>query len=192
MIAIGIAALLAVGVVAFVGARLAQSPSAPPPTEAAPQPGPTWQESQPAEPQRPAPPETVTHTATVTQPPASPRPAPPAPSRPSGDLGLPTPMSSPSCNGEGIVVLGIVTTPGRYAAGVQRLLDVHPGASYLRTDQSCPSLRQADDEGDPIYAVYRHAGTTEREVRAAVRAAGGGAYGKWLDNSTDPGYMIPC
>jgi hypothetical protein len=96
MIAIGIAALLAVGVVAFVGARLAQSPSAPPPTEAAPQPGPTWQESQPAEPQRPAPPETVTHTATVTQPPAPPRPAPPAPSRPSGDLGLPTPMSSPS------------------------------------------------------------------------------------------------
>ena len=68
MIAIGIAALLAVGVVAFVGARLAQSPSAPPPTEASPQPGSTWQETQPEEPQWPAPLETVTPTATVAQP----------------------------------------------------------------------------------------------------------------------------
>ena len=101
-------------------------------------------------------------------------------------------MSSPSCNGQGIVVLGSVTTPGRYAEGIQRLLNAHPGASYLRTDQSCPSLRRADDEGDPIYAVYRHAGATQREVCAAVHAAGGGAYGKWLDYSTNPEYIIPC
>jgi serine/threonine protein kinase, bacterial len=25
-----------------------------------------------------------------------------------------------------------------------------------------------------------------------LRAAGGGAYGKWLDYETDPAYMIPC
>ena len=56
---------------------------------------------------------------------------------------------------------------------------LHPGASYLRTDQSCPSLRQADEEGDPIYAVYRPAGITQAQVCAAVSAAGGDAYGKW-------------
>jgi serine/threonine protein kinase, bacterial len=101
-------------------------------------------------------------------------------------------MSHPLCNGQGIVVLGNVTTPGSYAEGVQRLLNDHPGAYYLRTDQSCPSLRQADDEGDPIYTVFYLAGRILGEVRAAVCAAGGDAYGKWLDYTTDPGSNIPC
>jgi serine/threonine protein kinase, bacterial len=200
LIAGGIAAaLLAVGLVAFVGAKLGQSPEAPP--SAAPSPSltrPAWSETI-------DPPRTVTRTAppvTVTQS-ASPRPAPPpapripapaprVPSGPFGDLGLATPMSRPSCNGQGIVVLGSVTTPGQYAAGVQRLLAAHPGASYLRTDQTCPSLRAATDDGNPIYAVYRPAGNTGAEVCAAVRSAGGDAYGKWLDYTTDPGYRIPC
>jgi serine/threonine-protein kinase len=101
-------------------------------------------------------------------------------------------MSSLECNGQGIVVLGSVTTPGLYAEGVQRQLDAHPGASYLRTDQSCPSLRPATSESNPIYAVFKFGGTTQGEVCAAVRAAGAGAYGKWLDTTTDPGYIIPC
>lgn len=101
-------------------------------------------------------------------------------------------MSRPLCNGQGIVVLGNVTTPGQYAQGVRRLLEMYPGASYLRTDQACPSLRQADDEGDPIYAVYRPAGRSLAEVCAAVRAAGGDAYGKWLDYTSDPQHQIKC
>jgi serine/threonine-protein kinase len=144
--------------------------------------------------------ETVTKTSTVIQPaPAPPRsssrPAPPPPrppSAPAGDLGLRVPMSRPLCNGQGIVVLGNVTTPGQYAQGVRRLLEMYPGASYLRTDQACPSLRQADDEGDPIYAVYRPAGRSLAEVCAAVRAAGGDAYGKWLDYTSDPQHQIKC
>jgi serine/threonine protein kinase, bacterial len=63
------------------------------------------------------------------------------------------PMSRPPCNGQGIVVLGNITTLGMYAPGIQGLLDAHPGAYYLRTDQSCPSLRQATAEGNPIYTV---------------------------------------
>jgi len=142
----------------------------------------------------PIPTQTVTAIpapVTVTPPPAPPSPA-PVPTLPPGDLGLPTPMSHPNCIGGGIVVLGNVTTPGIYAAGVQNLLNAHPGASYLRTDQACPSLRQASDEGNPIYAVFKFAGATQREICTAVRAAGGGAYGKWLDYSTDPAYIIPC
>ena len=190
MVAIGIAALLAVGIVAFVGARLAQSPSPAPTTPTASPPEPTWPREST---QRSTPPETVTHTATVTRPGAPPPPPPPPPrppSRPDGDLGLPTPMSKPRCNGQGIVVLGNVTTPGQYESGIQRLLNLHPGASYLRTDQSCPSLRQADDEGDPIYTVYRPGGTTEQQLCAGVRAAGGDAYGKVLDYTTDPAHMF--
>lgn len=71
------------------------------------------------------------------------------------------------------------------------MLGHNPGSQYLRTDQSCPSLRQSKD-GNPIYAVYRLAGRTQGEVCAAVRAAGSGAYGKWLDYTTDPDYVIPC
>lgn len=101
-------------------------------------------------------------------------------------------MSRPACNGQGIVILGSVTTPGLYEAGVQRLLDAHPGAFYLRTDQTCPSLRAATDDGNPIYAVFVPGGTTHAQVCARVQAADGDAYGKILDYTTDPGYRIPC
>jgi serine/threonine-protein kinase len=193
LIAAGVAALVVVGLVAFVGARLAQPdselPTAAPTSPTLVQPEPTMGPSRP--------PRTVTQTrppVTVTQ--AAPSARVPtggsSPSRPPGDLGLARPMSSPDCNGQGIVILGNVTTPGQYEAGIQRLLNQHPGASYLRTDQSCPSLRQASDEGNPIYAVYRTAGTTTGQVCGAVRSAGGDAYGKWLDTTTDPAYMIEC
>jgi len=186
------AALLTVGVVAFIGARLGRSAPAPvpaAPAASAPPPSPLLQ------PQR-----TLTYTqppVTLTEPGAAPTAAPPpppvaGPSRPADDLGLAQPISDPACNGQGIVILGSVTTPGLYAAGVQRLLDAHPGAFYLRTDQTCPSLRPETAHGDPIYAVFTLGGVTESQVCAAVHAAGGGAYGKWLNTTTDPRYIIPC
>ena len=100
-------------------------------------------------------------------------------------------MSHPPCDGTGIVVLGNAISPGHYRADVQRMLAAHPGASYLRTDESCPSLRQATEEGNPIYAVYRVAGRAQDQLCYAVGVAGRGAYGKWLDNTTDPSY-VPC
>lgn len=197
LIAGGVAtALIAVGLVAFLGARLGQSPD--------PSAAPTPSLTRPAWPETMDPPRTVTRTAppvTVTAPNSRPPAGPPAPAPPrapsapaasSADLGLPRPMSRPTCNGQGIVILGSVTTPGQYAAGVQRLLAAHPGAFYLRTDQTCPSLRAATDEGNPIYAVYRPAGDTHAEVCAAVRTAGGDAYGKWLDYTTDPNVRVTC
>jgi hypothetical protein len=116
----------------------------------------------------------------------------PPPSSEGGPLNVNVPISRPACDGTGIVVLGSVTTPGQYAEGVQRLLNANPGASYLRTDQSCPSLRQATADGNPIYAVYRVAGRSESAVCDAVRGAGGNAYGKWLDTTHAPDYIIPC
>lgn len=191
LIAGGIATLLAVGVVAFVGARLAQPPSAPP-TASPPQPSSTRQESpkpQSTYTEPPAPP--LPTGPPPTPPPATTAPpAPPAPDRPAGDLGLRTPISNPPCNGQAIVILGNITTPGLYAAGVQQLLDAHPGAYYLRTDQSCPSLRRANDAGNPIYAVFEP--TTPSKVCDAVHRAGGSAYGKFLDYTHDPGFIIPC
>jgi hypothetical protein len=101
-------------------------------------------------------------------------------------------MSRPACNGTGIVVLDSAVTPGRYRDDVARALANNPGAEYLRTDLSCPSLRQKSDDGNPIYAVYRPAGKTRQQVCAAVEAAGSGTYGRWLDVSSDPNSSIDC
>jgi hypothetical protein len=107
-------------------------------------------------------------------------------------LNVTKPITQPACDGMGIVVLQNAVTPGRYDSEIQRGLNRFPDASYLRTDHSCPSLRQTSDEGTPIYAVYRPAGRTQAEVCAAVNRAGGDAYGKWLDTVTDPQYILPC
>lgn len=101
-------------------------------------------------------------------------------------------MSRPDCNGTGIVVLFSAVSPSSYAQEVQAALDATPGAGYLRTDQACSSLNPATAEGDAIYAVYRVAGTDQTGVCTAVNAAGGNAYGKWLDNTTSPESRIDC
>ncbi|WP_293001545.1 serine/threonine-protein kinase [Mycobacterium sp.] len=184
----GAAALLVVGLVAFLGARLGQ-PSPPLPAP------PATSSPAMAQPAPPAPDRSSSENdtpSTQAAPPSSRSlPPPPAPQN-GGDLGLSQQISHPACNGQGIVVLGSVTTPGLYAEGVQRLLDEHPGASYLRTDQSCPSLRAATAEGNPIYAIFQPAGRTQAQVCAAVNAAGNGAYGKWLSLTVDPEYIIHC
>ncbi|ALG83993.1 serine/threonine-protein kinase [Gordonia phthalatica] len=73
--------------------------------------------------------------------------------RGSGDLGLSTPISTPACDGSTIAIVYSATSPGSYASEIQSALAEHPGAQYLRTDQSCASLRQSLN-GNPIYAVY--------------------------------------
>lgn len=131
---------------------------------------------------------TATTTTTSTEPP----PPPPPPQAVPGDLGVQIPMTKPNCDGTGIVVLYNAVTPGAYQSEISNALNQYPGASYLWTKQSCPSLRQVNDAGNDIYAVYRVAGSTQADVCAAVNAAGGGAYGKWLDTTTSPSYIIPC
>ncbi|MDH3007875.1 serine/threonine-protein kinase [Gordonia alkanivorans] len=119
-------------------------------------------------------------------------PAPPPPIRSAGDLGLSVPITRPACDGTGIVVVGNAVAPGAYAAEVQSFLDRFPGASYLRTDQSCASLRQQSDDGNPIYAVYYVAGQTLGDICGLRNRVGGDSYGKWLDNTTDPASFITC
>ena len=130
----------------------------------------------------------------MTAAPAPPLPPPVAPTGNAADVALKvsTPISQPACDGTGIVVLGNATKPGNYDREIQGLLNAHPGASYLRTDHACPSLRQVSDAGTPIYAVYRPAGRNLGELCGAVRAAGGDAYGKWLDMTTDPTTLVRC
>lgn len=110
----------------------------------------------------------------------------------SGDLGLSVPMTRPACDGRGIVVLYSAVTPGAYGPEIASALTQFPGASYLRTDMACPSLRQRDENGNVIYAVYRSSGYSKQELCADVRAAGGPAYGRWLDTTSDPTALVTC
>jgi serine/threonine protein kinase, bacterial len=184
-----VGALLVVALVAYFSARLGQPSPQPQPSAASP--APTQPASQPPQSSEAR----TDSNAPLTPSDAPPRPTsytPPAPPPNGGDLGLSQPISKPACNGQGIVILGSVTTPGEYADGVRRLLAAHPGALYLRTDQTCPSLRAATEDGNPIYAVYRLGGRTEAQVCAAVRRSGGDAYGKWLNSTTDPEERITC
>ena len=134
--------------------------------------------------------ETKTPTAAPTQ--GSPAAGPAVPPKSDPDLGVGVPLSRPACDGTGIVILDSATTPGRYQEEIARALSNNPGASYLRTDLSCPSLRQKSEDGNPIYAVYRSGGTNKETLCAAVAAAGPGTYGRWLDNTTDPDNPVEC
>lgn len=109
-----------------------------------------------------------------------------------GDLGLGTPMSKPRCDGRGIVVLYSAVTPGAYAQEISTALAQNPGASYLRTDMACPSLRARDENGNVIYAVYRPSGYSRDDLCGDVRAEGPPAYGRWLDNTSDPTQLVTC
>lgn len=115
-----------------------------------------------------------------------------APQVSEGDLGLATPMARPSCDGRGIVVLHSAVTPGAYATEIRDALATYPAAGYLRADMACPSLRQRDQNGNPIYAVFRPSGYTRAELCSDVRAAGGAAYGRWLDTTSDPTTLVTC
>lgn len=105
-----------------------------------------------------------------------------------GDLGLSTPISSPACNGDSIAVVYNAVTPGAYAEEISNALRQYPGAAYLRTDQSCLSLKQSE-YGNPIYAVY-FPGATLSETCTIKARMGGGTYARVLDNSTPVGTEV--
>ncbi|MFC4753394.1 hypothetical protein [Dietzia aurantiaca] len=101
-------------------------------------------------------------------------------------------MTRPACDGREIVELYSAVTPGDYAQEIASALEQYPGASYLRTDMACPSLRQRDENGNVIYAVYRHSGYSKQELCSDVRSAGSTAYGRWLDTTSDPSVLVTC
>lgn len=108
------------------------------------------------------------------------------------DLALPTPISSPPCNGQFVVFVGAAVTPGAYQSEVARLLADHPGSSYLLSELSCSSLRPRTSEGNSIYAVYLGPFITRAEACAARNVAGEDSYVKVLDNVTPPDQLPPC
>ncbi|MCZ4552703.1 serine/threonine-protein kinase [Gordonia rubripertincta] len=114
----------------------------------------------------------------------------PAPVRNAADLGLSVPISTPACDGAGIVVVANATNPSSYRDEMAAALANNPGAQYLRTDISCPSLRQRDDNGNLIYAAYVVVGQGKTAICDAFGRFADDDYGKVLDSISDPAVFI--
>lgn len=104
-----------------------------------------------------------------------------------GDLGISTPISYPACDDSVMIVYGTSWNTATDAAEVERLLQAHPGSSYMRTDLSCRDFTgpsTASSEGAYVYAVY----SVESSPDAACKAISGTSYyGRILSNSRDSG-----
>lgn len=109
-----------------------------------------------------------------------------------GDLGLSVPMTRPECDGSYAVFIGASVDPSRNTADMERFLSANPGAKYLRTDQSCQSLRQRTPSGQVIYAAFLGPYATQTEACTALANAPSGAYIKPLDNTSNPDTIPNC
>ena len=106
--------------------------------------------------------------------------------RPTGDLGLTEMISRVPCDGRAIVLLGSAATPSAYTSDVQKLLQVHPGSHYLRTDQACGSLTQRSDDGHRIYAVFYGPYGETATACEVLQLTGGDAQVRVLTDSAKP------
>lgn len=109
-----------------------------------------------------------------------------------GDLGIPgRPMQRPECDGSFITILASAVGDQATASGIAAVLDTFPGSEYLRTDQTCSSLR-ADVDGAPIYVVYFGPFVFDSDACAARADGPEGAYAKQLSNDIGPDQVVPC
>ena len=109
-----------------------------------------------------------------------------------GDLGIAQPMSRPACDGQFVVMVGSMVDPVRYAEQTVEVLGAFPGSQYLRTDQTCPSLRASVNGVDPIYSVYFGPFPSSDSACNQRAALGGDAYVKVLDLVTPYTVIIDC
>jgi serine/threonine-protein kinase len=115
-----------------------------------------------------------------------------APGAVPGDLAIVgRPMQRPGCDGAYITVIASAVGDQASAAGIKNVLDAYPDSNYLRTDQTCPSLRQ-DVDGMPIYVVYF--GPFAFDVDACTARAKGpqGSYPRRLSNDLGPDHAVNC
>ena len=109
-----------------------------------------------------------------------------------GDLAIPgRPMSRPPCEGGYITIVASAVGDQATAGGIAAVLDAHPGSEYLRTDQTCSSLRP-DVDGEPIYVVYLGPYAFDTDACAARAEGPEGAYAKQLSNEVAPDQVVNC
>lgn len=109
-----------------------------------------------------------------------------------GDLAIPgRPMQRPPCTGEYITIFASAVGAQATADGIADVLEAYPGTEYLRTDQTCSSLRP-DVDGAPIYVVYRGPFAFAEDACTARAEGPEGAYAKQLSNDVPPDQVVSC
>lgn len=109
-----------------------------------------------------------------------------------GDLAIPgRPMQRPTCDGSFITIIASAVGDDATADGIAAVLDAYPGSEYLRTDQTCSSLRP-DVDGAPIYVVYFGPFAFDTDACAARAEGPDGAYAKELSQDVGPDQVVDC
>ncbi len=100
-------------------------------------------------------------------------------------------MQRPPCDGTYITVVGNAIDPAQYASVIADLLVRYPGSEYLRTDQTCPSLRPEVD-GNAIYTVY-YGPFADAPTACSNRSLGpSDAYVRRLSLVDPPTHVVDC
>lgn len=109
-----------------------------------------------------------------------------------GDLGVPGhPIQKPPCDGGYITVIASAVGDEATPAGIGQVLDRYTGSSYLRTDQTCPSLTPSID-GEPIYVVYLGPFPLDADACRARSQGPSGSYVRRLSTDLDPSHSVAC
>jgi serine/threonine-protein kinase len=108
-----------------------------------------------------------------------------------GDLGLAQPMTRPPCDDTYITVLISSLDPATDATAVSDALTRYPGSAYLKTIETCPSLRPSVN-GAEIYVVYFGPFLTEAEACAARASGPSDAYVRTLSVTVPDTHRIAC
>lgn len=116
---------------------------------------------------------------------------PPTPTTIFGDLVLGVDMARPECDGQYITIIGSAVDSAQYNQVMSDVLARYPGSEYLRTDQTCPSLR-ADFDGDPIYSAFFGPFVSADEACSARAFGPSDAYVRILSTVDPPTHQVRC
>ena len=110
-----------------------------------------------------------------------------------GDLGVNgVAITRPPCDGSFITIVRSVSGElSRVRDSVAAALNQFGYSSYLRTDQTCPSLRQSRD-GQPLYVVYLGPFPDLESACVQRTRVAGDAYVKALSSTMSPDDQIVC
>jgi serine/threonine-protein kinase len=115
----------------------------------------------------------------------------PKPEELSGDLGLSQPMSKPPCDDTYITVVASAVNSDTNASVLTSVLERYPGSAYLKTSETCPSLR-ASLNGEDIYVAYFGPFLTSSEACAARSKGPTDAYVRILSLTVPDTHRVAC
>jgi hypothetical protein len=100
-------------------------------------------------------------------------------------------MTKPACDEQFITVVSNAVLPDTYQQAVRDALQQYPGSSYLRTDQTCSSLRPSLD-GNPIYVIYYGPFVSMADACDSRSLGPADAYVRRLSTAYPSNHIVDC